>query len=86
MRSDGVCIVKGDVGRRRESYRDVLQVGSEGDDENGSVALRTEVAKPSLIAERGNEQMGPGSMTGTGRGGCALEYPLGEVDRVLERL
>lgn len=84
VRFTGVCIVTRDVRRLRDFYAAVLRVRSEGDDP--FAVLRTEGAALSLFAERGMEEMAPGSMGAAGRGGYTLELEVRDVDGEYERL
>jgi catechol 2,3-dioxygenase-like lactoylglutathione lyase family enzyme len=83
-RFSGICIITQDVARLRDFYRAVLQVGAEGDDT--FTAFSIDGAELSLFVAQGMEQMAPGSMTGAGHGGCALEFEVEDVDREYARL
>lgn len=80
----GVCIITRDVPRLRDFYREALHVEPEG--EGVFVAFSSEGCQLSLFHDEGMEQMAPGSMVGAGRGACALEFEVEDVDKEYERL
>lgn len=73
-----ICLITNDVPRLRLFYETVLRVSPEGDDTFTSFALPG--ATLALFGEADMERMAAGSTLGIGRGACALEIEVEDVD------
>lgn len=80
----GICLITPDVVRLRHFYQDVLEMDAEGDDTFTTFAVGGITF--SLFTEREMERMAPGSMRDAGRGSCALEFEVHDVDHEFECL